>query len=43
MLKGTLVHVRKDGVAAPVQIDIVGGKLVTSAIASDSANRLALE
>ncbi|MCB1792673.1 MAG: TOBE domain-containing protein [Gammaproteobacteria bacterium] len=43
MLKGKVVDVRKDGVAAQVQIDIGGGNVVTSTITSDSANRLGLE
>jgi molybdopterin-binding protein len=43
MLKGTVVDVRKDMVAAQVQVDIGGGNLVTSTITADSANRLGLE
>ncbi|MCP5305075.1 MAG: TOBE domain-containing protein [Chromatiaceae bacterium] len=43
MLKGTVVDVRKDGVAAQVQVDIGGGNIVTSTITSDSASRLGLE
>lgn len=43
MLKGKVVDVRKDGVAAQIQIDIGGGNVVTSTITSDSANRLGLE
>jgi|MudIll2142460700_1097286.scaffolds.fasta_scaffold86413_1 molybdopterin-binding protein len=43
MLKGTVVDVRKDTVAAQVQVDIGGGNLVTSTITADSANRLGLE
>ena len=43
MLKGTVVDVRKDGVAAQVQIDIGGGNIVTSTITTDSVNRLGLE
>lgn len=43
MLKGTVVDVRKDTVAAQVQVDIGGGNVVTSTITADSANRLGLE
>ena len=43
MLKGKVVDVRKDDVAAQIQIDIGGGNVVTSTITSDSANRLGLE
>ena len=43
MLKGTVIDVRKDTVAAQVQVDIGGGNVVTSTITSDSANRLGLE
>ena len=43
MLKGTVVDVRKDAVAAQVQVDIGGGNIVTSTITVDSANRLGLE
>jgi molybdopterin-binding protein len=43
MLKGTVVDVRKDTVAAQVQVDIGGGNVVTSTITSDSADRLGLE
>jgi len=43
MLKGTVVDVRKDGVAAQVQVDIGGGNIVTSTITTDSVNRLGLE
>jgi molybdopterin-binding protein len=43
MLKGTVVDIRKDTVAAQVQVDIGGGNLVTSTITADSANRLGLE
>ncbi|MCB1725785.1 MAG: TOBE domain-containing protein [Gammaproteobacteria bacterium] len=43
MLQGKVVDVRKDDVAAQIQIDIGGGNVVTSTITSDSANRLGLE
>ena len=43
MLTGTVVDVRKDAVAAQVQVDIGGGNIVTSTITADSANRLGLE
>lgn len=43
VIKGTVVDVRKDTVAAQVQVDIGGGNLVTSTITADSANRLGLE
>jgi len=43
MLKGTVTDVRKDTVAAQVQVDIGGGNVVTSTVTSDSANRLGLE
>ncbi|MCB1775249.1 MAG: TOBE domain-containing protein [Gammaproteobacteria bacterium] len=43
MLQGTVSDVRKDGVAAQVQIDIGGGNVITSTITADSANRLGLE
>jgi molybdopterin-binding protein len=43
MLKGTVTDVRKDDIAAQIQIDIGGGNVVTSTITSDSANRLGLE
>ncbi len=43
MIKGTVVDVRKDTVAAQVQVDIGGGNVVTSTITADSANRLGLE
>ena len=43
MLKGTVIDVRKDTVAAQVQVDIGGGNVVTSTITSDSANRLGRE
>lgn len=42
MLRGTAVDVRKDALAAQVQVDIGGGNLVTSTITTDSANRLGL-
>ena len=35
MLKGKVVDVRKDDVAAQIQIDIGGGNVVTSTITSD--------
>jgi len=41
ILKGKVVDVRKDSVAAQVQVD-VGGNVVTSTITADSADRLAL-
>jgi len=43
MLSGTVVDVRKDAVAAQIQVDIGGGNVVTSTITVDSANRLGLE
>jgi molybdopterin-binding protein len=43
VLKGKVVDVRKDAVAAQVQVDIGGGNLVTATITADSANRLQLE
>jgi molybdopterin-binding protein len=43
VIKGTVVDVRKDTVAAQIQVDIGGGNLVTSTITADSANRLGLE
>lgn len=43
MLKGTVSDVRKDAVAAQIQVDIGGGHVVTSTITTDSANRLGLE
>ena len=42
LLKGTVVDVRKDDVAAQIQVDIGGGNVVTSTITTDSANRLGL-
>ena len=42
MLKGKVVDVRKDDVAAQNRIDIGGGNVITSAITSDSVNRLGL-
>jgi molybdopterin-binding protein len=42
-LKGTVTSVRKDEVAAQIQVDIGGGNVVTSTITTDSANRLGLE
>jgi molybdopterin-binding protein len=42
MLKGTVVDVRKDAVAAQVQVDVGGGNVVTATITTDSANRLGL-
>lgn len=43
MIKGTVVDVRKDTVAAQIQVDIGGGNVVTSTITADSANRLGLQ
>jgi molybdopterin-binding protein len=43
LLQGTVVDVRKDEVAAQIQVDIGGGNVVTSTITTDSANRLGLE
>lgn len=43
MLAGSVVDVRKDDVAAQVQVDIGGGNIVTSTITADSAKRLGLE
>lgn len=43
LLKGSVVDVRRDAVAAQIQIDIGGGNTVTSTITADSANRLGLE
>ncbi len=43
MIAGTVVDVRKDEVAAQVQVDIGGGNIVTSTITADSAKRLGLE
>ena len=43
VIKGTVVDVREDTVAAQVQVDIGGGNLVTSTITAGSANRLGLE
>lgn len=42
-LKGTVIDVRKDAVAAQVQVDIGGGDVMTSTIATDPATRLGLE
>lgn len=42
ILKGKVVDVRKDSVAAQVQVDVGGGNVVTSTITADSADRLAL-
>ena len=42
MLRGTISDLRKDSVAAQVQVDIGGGNLVTSTITADSAARLGL-
>ena len=42
MLQGKVVDVRKDDVAAQIRIDIGGGNVITSAITSDSVNRLGL-
>lgn len=41
ILKGKVVDVRKDAVAAQIQVDI-GGNIVTATITADSAERLAL-
>lgn len=43
VLQGKVVDVRKDAVAAQVQVDIGGGNIVTSTITADSASRLQLE
>ena len=42
ILKGKVIDVRKDSVAAQVQVDVGGGNIVTSTITADSADRLAL-
>jgi len=42
ILKGKVVDVRKDTVAAQIQVDIGGGNIVTATITADSAERLAL-
>jgi molybdopterin-binding protein len=42
ILKGKVVDVRKDAVAAQIQVDIGGGNIVTATITADSAERLAL-
>jgi len=42
ILKGKVIDVRKDSVAAQVQVDVGGGNVVTSTITADSADRLAL-
>ena len=42
MLRGTIIDLRKDSVAAQVQVDIGGGHQVTSTITADSAERLGL-
>jgi molybdopterin-binding protein len=42
ILKGKVLDVRKDSVAAQVQVDVGGGNVVTSTITADSADRLAL-
>ena len=42
ILKGKVVDVRKDAVAAQIQVDIGGGNVVTATITADSAERLAL-
>ena len=42
ILRGKVVDVRKDAVAAQIQVDIGGGNLVTATITTDSAERLAL-
>ena len=42
ILHGTVSDLRKDAVAAQVQVDIGGGNIVTSTITADSAERLAL-
>jgi molybdopterin-binding protein len=43
VLRGTVRDLRKDSVAAQIQVDIGGGNVVTSTITADSAERLALE
>ncbi len=40
IIRGKVVDVRKDAVAAQVQVDVGGGNLVTSTITADSAERL---
>lgn len=42
-ITGTVLDVRKDDIAAQVQVDIGGGNTVTSTITADSAERLGLE
>ena len=42
ILKGKVVDVRKDAVAAQIQVDIGGGNVITATITADSAERLAL-
>jgi molybdopterin-binding protein len=42
ILKGKVVDVRTDAVAAQIQVDVGGGNIVTSTITADSAERLAL-
>ena len=42
ILKGKVIDVRKDSIAAQVQVDVGGGNVVTSTITADSADRLAL-
>lgn len=42
IIKGKVVDVRKDSVAAQVKVDIGGGNEVASTITADSAERLGL-
>jgi molybdopterin-binding protein len=41
-IKGKVVDLRKDAVAAQVQADVGGGNVVTSTITADFAERLGL-
>ena len=42
ILRGKVVDVRKDAVAAQIQVDVGAGNTVTATITADSAERLAL-
>jgi molybdopterin-binding protein len=42
ILRGKIVDVRKDAVAAQIQVDVGGGHVITATITSDSAERLTL-
>jgi len=42
ILRGKVVDVRKDSVAAQIQVDVGGGHVITATITSDSAERLTL-